>query len=426
MVQVRFVTQLEERWRVTDAPIQLPTRLTRGGLSEVVNHLLETSTPRPFDFLLNSELLRGSVGKALARHELSGEEVITLEYVECVPPPRPEPSCPHQDWVAALAAHPSGGRLLLSACYDHAAYVWDGAGKQVAALAGHTGPVKGVAWLSGGGGGGGILRAATASKDQTVRTWSVAPNAAGGAASVACEAVLVGHKASVEGLAANPSGDRLCSGGWDGAMLLWAVSEAPEAAETAPPTKRSKGAAGDGAGSAAAPAEASPITSLSGHGGCVSALCWPTSTLLYSGSWDGTVREWQVEVGTPSATLAGQAAVLCLDVSLGSSLIASGHTDHCLRIWDSRLQQAAMQLQLPHKGWVSAARWCVQTPHLLASACYDGTVRLWDVRSTVPLHQLGTHAGKALSLTWDGPERLASGGSDAEIRVSSIAMPAES
>ena len=72
------------------------------------------------------------------------------------------------------------------------------------------------------------------------------------------------------------------------------------------------------------------------------ALCWPTADLLYSGSWDGTVREWPVEMGLPSATLAGQAAVLSLDVALGSGLIASAHSDHALRVWDSRLQAAAM------------------------------------------------------------------------------------
>ena len=38
-LSVRFTTQLEAL-RVTDAPIQIPTRLTRAGLSEVVNHLL--------------------------------------------------------------------------------------------------------------------------------------------------------------------------------------------------------------------------------------------------------------------------------------------------------------------------------------------------------------------------------------------------
>ena len=50
-----------------------------------------------------------------------------------------------------------------------------------------------------------------------------------------------------------------------------------------------------------------------------------------------------MDVESTSATLAGQAAILSLDVSLASALTATGHTDHMLRVWDSRLQHAAHQ-----------------------------------------------------------------------------------
>ena len=117
--------------------------------------------------------------------------------------------------------------------------------------------------------------------------------------------------------------------------------------------------------------------------------------------------------------------VVSIDVSLSSKLIASGHSDHALRLWDARLQAAALQLKLAHKGWVSAVRWCgAGSPHLCASACYDGIVRLWDVRSTVPLHQVSAHEGKALCLAWDGPERVASGGADAQLRISQLGAAA--
>ena len=214
-VPCAFTTQLEERWRVPEAPIELPTRLTRAGLSEVINHLLagkdSSHVSRPFDFLVKGELLRGSLGQTLIRHGLTGETAVDIEYIECLPPPEPKRSYPSKDWVSALAAHPSGGRLLLSGSYDNSAYVWDESATPIAHLSGHTGAVKAVAWLrgasaSGGGGGGGTLRAASASKDHTVRTWSIQmPAAAGGAVACACEAVLTGHAASVESLVANLS-----------------------------------------------------------------------------------------------------------------------------------------------------------------------------------------------------------------------------
>ena len=64
-VQVRFTTKLEARFRVTEAPIQLPTRLTRHGLSEVINHLLNAEKPVAFDFVTeDGSLLRGSESSA--------------------------------------------------------------------------------------------------------------------------------------------------------------------------------------------------------------------------------------------------------------------------------------------------------------------------------------------------------------------------
>lgn len=39
-VMCRFVTRMSEQFRITPTPIAVPAKLTRYGLSEVVNHLL--------------------------------------------------------------------------------------------------------------------------------------------------------------------------------------------------------------------------------------------------------------------------------------------------------------------------------------------------------------------------------------------------
>lgn len=448
-LSVRFTTQLPQL-KATDAAIQLPIRLSRAGLSEVVNHLITAEngehTVRPFDFLLDGVLIRGSLGQAAAKAGLTGEAIVQLEYVECMPPPTMEESFAHEDWIGGLTAHPGGARLLLAACYNGSAYVWDSDGTRLAELPGHAAAVKSVAWLRGassgesnGGGAPQVLRAASGSKDHVVRTWRLSVEGAsggsggsgkkaaggGGARKVTaeCEACLVGHSASVESLAANPAGDTLVSGAWDGSINVWSVADAAGAAGGADPaSKRAKGKRGEATPAAAPAPELHPAVTLNGHQGAVHALCWPTAGLLYSGGWDGTIREWQVETESITATLAGQPAVMSIDVSLAAALIASAHTDHTLRLWDSRLQQAALRLQLPHPNWVSEVAWCPHAQHLLASACYDGTVRLWDVRSNIPLHELKAHPNnKALCVAWDGPERLASGGSDAQIRTASVA-----
>ena len=412
---VRFTTRLEPSLRVTEAPIQLPVRLTRYGLSEVVNHLLGAAPPRPFDFLLQGELLRGSLGKAMARLALSGEEAVTLEYIELLAPPQPQAGAAHDDWVAALASQPDGG-LLLTGCYDHAAYACDAAGRRVATLAGHDAPVKGVAWLQPAGGGG-AARAATASKDHTVRTWRVDGETS------ACESIGSGHDDAVECLCANPAGSRLCSGGWDGQLLLWSGAEpAPGAAPAAPPpaAKRSRKAAA----AAEAPAELSAVARLTGHHDCVAAVCWPTATMLYSAGWDGAVKAWDAGAEACTTTLPGQKAVASLSVSLLSALIATGHADHNLRVWDARLDKTALAFgPAAHKGWVTGVAWSAHRAELLLSSCHDGSVKLWDTRSTVPLHELPPHSDKALCVAWHGVEHVASGGADGQLKVSSLRLP---
>ena len=58
----------------------LPRRLNRLGLSEVVNHLLDTSDkPVPFEFLVGDIPLRTSLRKHLKTHELSSVRLLSHE-----------------------------------------------------------------------------------------------------------------------------------------------------------------------------------------------------------------------------------------------------------------------------------------------------------------------------------------------------------
>ena len=38
--------------------------------------------------------------------------------------------------------------------------------------------------------------------------------------------------------------------------------------------------------------------------------------------------------------------------------------------------------------------------HLFVSGDYDGITKVWDVRSTIPLHTVKAHEGKLLGLSW--------------------------
>ena len=99
---MKFVTK-NEAIRVTETPFAVPTRLNRQGLSQVVNHLLNTSENRPFDFLIDGLFLRSSLEKYMRQNMVSEESVLTLEYVEAMPEPKKENQSNHPDWVSAVA-----------------------------------------------------------------------------------------------------------------------------------------------------------------------------------------------------------------------------------------------------------------------------------------------------------------------------------
>lgn len=45
------------------------------------------------------------------------------------------------------------------------------------------------------------------------------------------------------------------------------------------------------------------VTSLVGHTQCVSSVVWPEYDVIYSSSWDHSVKRWDVETGKDSLNL---------------------------------------------------------------------------------------------------------------------------
>jgi hypothetical protein len=64
-VSVRFVSRLPEPVDIPESAFAVPEGLTRKGLAEVINGLLQLDPPQPFDFLINEEFLRCSLATFL-------------------------------------------------------------------------------------------------------------------------------------------------------------------------------------------------------------------------------------------------------------------------------------------------------------------------------------------------------------------------
>ncbi|RYG95603.1 hypothetical protein EON65_55715, partial [archaeon] len=118
-VRVRFVTNLQQ-YRVSDAPFVLPAKLTRSGLSQVVNKLLDnedTDELVQFDFSIDNKLLKGPLYKFILTNGVSVEDIIEIQYFQAATLDAPKKSEELPSWLSCLAPSPCNTQEL-AGCYD--------------------------------------------------------------------------------------------------------------------------------------------------------------------------------------------------------------------------------------------------------------------------------------------------------------------
>ena len=111
----------------------MPGALTRYGLSEVVNHLLALDPPKPFDFLVDGELVRTSLRKLLLRKAISAEKTLDVEYIPAVGPPAETSVGKHEDWISAVDGGFAGA--IATGCYDGTVGLWSPSGTRLLTVA---------------------------------------------------------------------------------------------------------------------------------------------------------------------------------------------------------------------------------------------------------------------------------------------------
>jgi ribosome biogenesis protein YTM1 len=209
-----------------------------------------------------------------------------------------------------------------------------------------------------------------------------------------------------------------------------AAAEGEEAAALSRKKRRVAAANGSSAAVAAAPLSLEPTTSLPGHVHCVSAVAWSRSDTVFSGGWDHSVRLYDVESRINTDTYNGSKAVFAVAApsdgsSSSSSIVAFGGSDRVLRVWDARGvsgEGLAVKAYNAHEGWISSIAWRPDSSFHLVTGGHDGAVKLWDIRTAVPLGSLQQHKedAKVLCVGWWGGQTLVSGGSDCKLQLYSL------
>nr|DAD31442.1 TPA_asm: hypothetical protein HUJ06_010293 [Nelumbo nucifera] len=122
--------------------------------------------------------------------------------------------------------------------------IWKAGGLCSHILEGHSGAITSVSTIGPKGDDSVTdLRIATASKDHTLRLWKfdAGQRVLDHPMKIRAFKILQGHKSSIQSVAAQPSGDMVCSGSWDCTINLWQTNESDTEGDLVSVKKRKMG-----------------------------------------------------------------------------------------------------------------------------------------------------------------------------------------
>ena len=156
------------------------------------------------------------------------------------------------------------------------------------------------------------------------------------------------------------------------------------------------------------------------HTDTVRALAFsPDGRTLATGSWDGSLKLWNIESGALLWTNWFTDNVECLAFAPDGDILASSGDGATVQLWDSRRGEHVQTLSGP-TGPVFTLTWSPEG-HLLAGGSFDKTIQLWEnsqFGSGSPVWRLSGHANFVLALAFspDGT-MLASGSWDGTVKI---------
>jgi WD domain, G-beta repeat len=158
---------------------------------------------------------------------------------------------------------------------------------------------------------------------------------------------------------------------------------------------------------------------LPGHSSFVNSLAIsPDGKILVSGSWDKTIKVWELETGELIGTLTGHSdRVNSVAISWNGKMLASGSSDETIKFWN--LLNGELLCTFPgHSMEVNSVAISPNGQIIASCGGSDNTIKLWNLRTGQLLRTLRGHSDNVNAVVFspDG-QLLASGSSDATSKV---------
>jgi len=305
----------------------------------------------------------------------------------------------------AVAFHPDGKRIALAG-FDGTVRLLDAStGREMLTIFAHRSCVADLVFSHDGN------KIASASYDHTVRIWD-ATRLPDDYEPPHC-VTLRGHKQVVSEVAFSPDGRWLASSSWDGTLKLW---------ETRGTDLQSVQNPADGLKIRPTPGEFTLHHTLRGHSGNISSVAFSTDQrTLASGSWDKTVKLWdlQAPVGdslTELQTIPCATLVFSLALSPDGRLLAVGQGNG-IALYDPATRKEVSPFKRTPAP-VPAVAFSADSRRLISAGASDKTIKIWDVAGEKPLVVIRNYSAPNASVAISPNGKLvASPGRDHAVKV---------